>query len=120
MRVPIPSTGTPYSSGERLRSARGSVCRKRVWVPGQTMEWRLDDPTGTLEVRCNLAEVPSRDEVGAFLEQVKPIASQSTGRTLLVSGEAVTRRRPLSYPEIATPVLYEAARRRSLGPRTPR
>jgi hypothetical protein len=82
------------------------------------MEWRLDDPTGTLEVTFNRAEAPSRDEVGAFLEQVKSIASQSAVRALLVNGERVTGHRALTYPEIATPVLYEAARWRTLGPRT--
>ena len=90
-------------------------CR-RVWVAGASMEWRLHNLTGTLEVMFNRAEAPSRDEVGAFLEQVRPIASQSAIRALLVNGEPVTSRRPLSYPEIATPVLYEAARRRTLGP----
>ena len=80
------------------------------------MDWRLDDPTGTLEVSFNGAAAPSRDEVGEFLEQVEPIVIQSVVRTLLVNGEPVTRRRPLTYPEVATPVLYEAARRRTLGP----
>ena len=79
------------------------------------MEWSLDDPTGTLEVTFNPAAAPSRDEVGAFLEQVKPIVSQSPIRTLVVDGERMTRRGPLTYPDVAIPVLYEAARRRTVG-----
>lgn len=82
------------------------------------MEWSLDDPTSTLEVTFNPV-APSRDEVGAFLEQVHPIISRSAIRTLLVNGERVNRRGPLTYPDVATPVLYEAARRRTLGVPTP-
>jgi len=79
------------------------------------MEWSLDDPTGTLEVTFNRTSAPSRDEVGAFLEQVKPIVGRSAIRTLLVNGERVNGRGLLTYPEIATPVLYAAARQRTVG-----
>ncbi len=82
------------------------------------MEWNLDDPTGTLEVTFN-GVLPTRDEVGAFLERVKPIVSRSAIRTLLVNGERVNRRGPLIYPDIATPVLYAAARRRTVRVPTP-
>ena len=78
------------------------------------MEWRLDEPTGTLEVNFS-AVAPSREDVGAFLAVVKPIVSRSAIRTLLVNGERVTRRGPLTYPDVATRVLYEAARRRTVG-----
>jgi hypothetical protein len=83
------------------------------------MEWSLDDSTDTLEVTFNQAVAPSRDEVVAFLEQVEPIVSRSAIRTLLVNGERVNRRGPLTYPDVATPVLYESARRRTLGVPTP-
>ena len=84
------------------------------------MEWSLDDPTGTLAVTFNAVVAPTRDLVDAFLDQVKPIAGGSTIQRLVVNGERVTRRGPLRYPDIATPVLYEAARRRTTGVPAPR
>jgi hypothetical protein len=77
------------------------------------MEWRFDQSARILEVTFNGGEGPSRDEVGAFLKQVEPLANNRAVQTLLINGKRVTHRRPLAYSEIANPMLYEAARRRS-------
>jgi hypothetical protein len=86
----------------------------RLRVRAAIMEWRLDHPTGTLEVTFNRGAAPSREEVGAFFEQIQPLLSERAVRTLLVNGERLAGRGPLTYPDIACPVLYEAARRRTL------
>jgi hypothetical protein len=86
----------------------------QIGYPTAVMEWRFDQSARILEVTFNGGEAPSRDEVGAFLRQVEPLVSSRAVQMLLINGKRVTHRRPLAYGEIASPMLYEAARRRSL------
>ena len=77
------------------------------------MHWELHEQMGTLEVSFDEAPPPSREEVEGFLQQVQPLVADVEVRALLLNGERVKRHQGLSYPEIAGPIRYEAARRRT-------
>jgi hypothetical protein len=77
------------------------------------MRWELHEQMGTLEVTFDEAPPPSREEVEGFLRQVQPLVADVEVRALLLNGERVKRNQGLSYPEIAGPIRYEAARRRT-------
>jgi hypothetical protein len=77
------------------------------------MRWELHEQMGTLEVTFDEAPPPSREEVEGFLRQVQPLVADVEVRALLLNGERVKRHQGLSYPEIAGPIRYEAARRRT-------
>jgi hypothetical protein len=77
------------------------------------MRWELHERMGMLEVTFDEAPPPSREEVEGFLQQVQPLVADVEVRTLLVNGKRVNRTQGLSYPEIAGPIRYEAARRRT-------
>jgi hypothetical protein len=81
------------------------------------MEWRLDEPTGTLEVIFPQGSAPPREEVEAFLRDVKPLVEDRQVRTLAINGTRVSRRGAFTSQEIAGPVRYEAAQWRGLRPR---
>ena len=77
------------------------------------MRWELHEEMRTLEVTFDEAPPPSREEVEGFLQQVQPLVAGVGVRALLLNGERVKRPQGLSYPEIAGPIRYEAARRRT-------
>jgi hypothetical protein len=77
------------------------------------MRWELHEQMGTLEVTFDEAPPPSREEVEGLLQQVQPLVSDLEVRALLLNGERVKRHQGLSYPEIAGPIRYEAARQRT-------
>jgi hypothetical protein len=77
------------------------------------MRWELHEEMRTLEVTFDEAPPPSREEVEGFLQQVQPLVADLEVRALLLNGERVNRPRGLSYPEIAGPIRYAAARRRT-------
>jgi hypothetical protein len=77
------------------------------------MRWELHEQMGTLEVTFDEAPPPSREEVEGFLQQVQPLVADVEVRALLLNGERLKRHQGLSYPEIAGPIRYEAARRRT-------
>ena len=77
------------------------------------MRWELHEQMAILEVTFDEAPPPSREEVEGFLRQVQPLVADVEVRALLLNGERVKRNQGLSYPEIAGPIRYEAARRRT-------
>jgi hypothetical protein len=84
---------------------------------GAVMRWQLRPPD-TLEISLLEGAPPSREEVNSFLEDVKPLVGMVGLHALVLDGERIDRRRPLTYPEIAAPILYEAARSRTSANRT--
>jgi hypothetical protein len=81
------------------------------------MRWQLRPP-GTLEVSLLEGGPPSRAEVHSFLERLKPLVGQVGLHALVLDGERIGGRRPLTYTEIEAPILYEAARSRTSAHRT--
>ena len=77
------------------------------------MRWELHEQLGTLEVTFDEAPPPSREEVEGLLQQVQPLVADVEVRSLFLNGERVKAHQGLSYPEIAGPIRYEAARRRT-------
>jgi hypothetical protein len=84
------------------------------------MRWAIRDsvwankPTHTIEVEITPAAPPDRDEVEGFLTAIEPFLSKGAISAVVLNGTAL---RPagnvVSYPELALPVRYAAARCRS-------
>jgi predicted pyridoxine 5'-phosphate oxidase superfamily flavin-nucleotide-binding protein len=84
------------------------------------MDWEVDGRTATLRIDFDEGPSPSRDEVEGFLRQVAPVLGRQTVRRVSVNGDPVIRRRNVTVEDVALPVLYEAAQRRSLESRPTR
>ena len=84
------------------------------------MRWVIRDsvwsnqPTHVIEVEISPAAPPEREEVEGFLTAVEPFLSKGAIGAVVLNGENL---RPagnvVSYPELAPPVRYAAARCRS-------
>lgn len=84
------------------------------------MRWTIRDsvwanqPTHLIEVEISPSAPPEREEVEGFLTAVEPFLSKGAIGAVVLNGE---RLRPagnvVSYPELALPVRYAAARCRS-------
>ena len=81
------------------------VIRDSVWA---------NQPTHVIEVEISPAAPPEREEVEGFLTAVEPFLSKGAIGAVVLNGENL---RPagnvVSYPELALPVRYAAARCRS-------
>ena len=81
------------------------VIRDSVWA---------NQPTHVIEVEISPAAPPEREEVEGFLATVEPFLAKGAISAVVLNGEKL---RPagtvVSYPELALPVRYTAARCRS-------
>ena len=85
------------------------------WVLGgraDGLRWQLRPPD-TLSVSVSEGTPPTRDEVAHFLGQIRPVVEAAAPRVVVVDGEALRRRKGLSFPEVAGQIMYEAARART-------
>ena len=78
------------------------------------MEWKLDDASATLEIALTDGLAPSRDDIETFLQEVSLLVSDQGVRAMLIDGQRVSGG-PLTFPEVAGLVRYQAARWRTLS-----
>lgn len=78
------------------------------------LESQHDEGSGTLWVHFGEGLPPSRAEVDEFLLQLSPLLRAGTVRSVSVNGARVNRLRSQTVDDVASPVRYEAARRRGL------